>query len=299
MDLEKTLGKRIALYIGCIFGTMGLLVAGQLIGSILIAIPQLIISTSRSKANMDAWITGISYISFIGIWIVSLGFLLLSKKNHWIINVLGTKASGNTGMKFWIGILIGFCLNGICAYIAWVNHDINLKYIGFYPVSFILIFVGVLVQSSAEEFVCRGFLYQKGLQYFNKPVIAILTNSLLFAVLHLFNDGVTMLSIINIFLAGLLFSLIVYYTDSIWCAFGVHTAWNFTQNILLGLPNSGSVVPYAVFKLDANTARDSFAYNVSFGIEGTVVADIVLLLACIAIFAWGRKYGKKHINQQL
>ena len=31
--------------------------------------------------------------------------------------------------------------------------------------------------------------------------------------------------------------------------FAVHTAWNFTQNILFGLPNSGINVPYSVFKL--------------------------------------------------
>ena len=57
-------------------------------------------------------------------------------------------------------------------------------------------------------------------------------------------------------------SLMVYYMDSLWCAFAVHTAWNFTQNILFGLPNSGINVPYSVFKLNAATARDSFAYNI-------------------------------------
>ena len=42
-----------------------------------------------------------------------------------------------------------------------------------------------------------------------------------------------------------------------------------------------------VFKLNAATARDSFAYNVGFGIEGTVFADIVLLAACVLLYLWG------------
>ena len=88
----------------------------------------------------------------------------------------------------------------------------------------------------------------------------------------------------------------VYYMDSLWCAFAVHTAWNFTQNILFGLPNSGINVPYSVFKLDAATARDSFAYNVGFGIEGTLLADVVLLVACVLLYLWGRKHGKKSMD---
>ena len=87
----------------------------------------------------------------------------------------------------------------------------------------------------------------------------------------------------------------VYYMDSLWCAFAVHTAWNFTQNILLGLPSSGINVPYSVYKLNAATARDSFAYNVGFGIEGTA-ADIVLLAACVLLYFWGRKHGKKSMD---
>ena len=131
---------------------------------------------------------------------------------------------------------------------------------------------------------------------YKNPVVAIVGNSLLFALLHLANHGVTILSVLNIFLVGILFSLMVYYMDSLWCAFAVHTAWNFTQNILFGLPNSGINVPYSVFKLNAGTARDSFAYNVGFGIEGTVFADIVLLAACVLLYLWGRKHGKKSMD---
>ena len=71
-----------------------------------------------------------------------------------------------------------------------------------------------------------------------------------------------------------------------------HGAWNFTQNIIFGLPNSGITVPFSVFKLDASTARNSFAYNVGFGIEGTLVADIVLILACVIMYLWGRNKKK-------
>ena len=68
-----------------------------------------------------------------------------------------------------------------------------------------------------------------------------------------------------------------------------HAVWNYTQNIIFGLPNSGIVSSFSVFKLDASTAMNSFAYNVGFGIEGTVVADVVLILATAAVYLWGSR----------
>ena len=59
---------------------------------------------------------------------------------------------------------------------------------------------------------------------------------------------------------------------------------------------NGDEMDYSVFKLDAATARDSFAYNVGFGIEGTLLADIVLLAACVLLYLWGRKHGKKSMD---
>ena len=129
--------------------------------------------------------------------------------------------------------------------------------------------------------------------------MAVIVNSLLFAFLHLFNNGVTVLAIVNIFVVGVLFSLIIYYMNSLWCAMALHTAWNFTQNILFGLPNSGMISPYSLFRLDTATVQDSFAYNVGFGVEGTVFADVVIILACIAIWLWGQKNmvkGRKNGN---
>lgn len=73
----------------------------------------------------------------------------------------------------------------------------------------------------------------------------------------------------------------------------IHTAWNFTQNIIFGLPNSGNVVPYSIFKLDAGSAVKNFAYDPGFGIEGTALSCVVQAAVVIIIFLWGRKHGAK------
>ncbi len=270
---------------------------GQFLGMLLLAgttIP--FVAFGSNLPEKPEFVTAAEYALFIGIWAVGLLWIGLSKKDRNILKGLWTAPKGNRISYFLLGIVIGAGLNAVCILTAYLNQDIKLVYDSFHPLSFIMIFICVLIQSSAEEFVCRGFLYQRLRRSYKHPAVAIIGSSLLFALLHLGNKGVTVLSLINITLTGILFSLIVYYMDSIWCAFAVHTAWNFTQNIVFGLPNSGIVVPYSVWKLDAASARDSFAYNTGFGIEGTVISVVVLFIACIAVFLWGRKFGKQPYN---
>jgi len=159
-----------------------------------------------------------------------------------------------------------------------------------------LLLFAVFVQSSSEELIDRAYLYQVLKKGYRNRWVAILGNAVIFALLHGFNPGVTLLSLTNIFVTGVLLSLLVSYYDSLWCAFGVHTGWNFTQSILLGLPNSGLVVPYSIFELDTASASNSFAYHVAFGIEGTILSTLVLAIACIVIYRLAGRYGKEEID---
>jgi len=274
----------LVLYLICIL----MIILGQQLGMLLYLFPFM--------SGTDTALTITMYLSFIGIWILMLLYLRFTKKNRPILQAVQRKAAGNNWKNLLLGTALGFGLNGLCILAAWLNKDISLYYDSFRPVPFVIIFLAVFVQSSAEELICRGFLYQRLRRSYQNPAVAIIGNSLLFSVLHLMNDGVTVLSVLNIFAVGILFSFMVFYMDSLWCAMAMHTAWNFTQNILFGLPNSGIVSPYSVFRLNAATARDSLAYNVGFGIEGTLFADIVLILACVCIYLWGRKNGTKPID---
>ena len=231
------------------------------------------------------------YLSFIGIWVVVCLYSAAVPKNRPLLATLGTKVKGNNIIMFILGLLIGGGTNMICAWGAMAHKDISITYDSF-PVFQLLILLGVVfVQSSAEELLCRGFLYQKLRKGYKSPAFAIVVNSAFFAALHLGNSGVGILAIIDIFVTGIFFSLMVYYLDSIWCAMAAHTAWNYTQNVILGLPNSGYVSPFSIYKLDAAAATNSFAYNVDFGLEGTILAITVQVLGCVVLYLLFR--GKK------
>ena len=238
----------------------------------------------------DTWAAIDQYMSFFGIWILTLIFLNRSEANRPILKALTTKTRGNNLKMFALGLGLGLGMNLLCAFIAMANGDIRLSFSSFRPISFLVIFAAVFVQSSAEELLCRVFVYHRLMRRYGKPALAVLVNSAFFALNHIFNDGISVLAMLNIFLYGLLFSAMVVYMDSPWATMTAHTAWNFCQNILLGLPNSGNVLPYSVFKLETAAAKDSFAYSVAFGLEGTITACVTLFVVAALIVWWGTKH---------
>ena len=262
-----------------------LILAGQILGELAV------LASGALKSDLGT--TAGLYFSFAGIWLV-LFLNALIRKNRPLFKAYGTGCKGNNAVNLLIGLLIGIGMNGAAILMAWMHGDIRMYFDKFEPVPFIILFIAVFVQSAAEEMVCRGFIYQRVLRtYRNRFWLAVIINSVFFGMIHLGNNGISAMAVVDLVVTGLLFSAMVYYFDSLWMAMAAHAGWNFTQSILAGLPHSGIVVPYSVFRLDAASARDSFFYNVAFGVEGTVPAITVQAVVLVALVAVGIKLGGK------
>lgn len=262
-----------------------LILAGQILGELAV------LASGALKSDLGT--TAGLYFSFAGIWLV-LFLNALIRKNRPLFKAYGTGCKGNNAVNLLIGLLIGIGMNGAAILMAWMHGDIRMYFDKFEPVPFIILFIAVFVQSAAEEMVCRGFIYQRVLRtYRNRFWLAVIINSVFFGMIHLGNNGISAMAVVDLVVTGLLFSAMVYYFDSLWMAMAAHAGWNFTQSILAGLPNSGIVVPYSVFRLDAASARDSFFYNVAFGVEGTVPAITIQVVVLAALVAIGIKLGGK------
>ena len=248
-------------------------------------------------ADNPVWITCTLYITFLGWLLLVLFYMWAVKKNRPIFKAMWNRAKGNNLKWLGIGLLLGFAMNALCILIAYLNGDIRLHFERFDLFPCIILLISVGIQSTTEEVIDRAFFFQRMGRIYKNPWVAIISNAVIFASMHLANNGITIGALANIVLIGILFSMFVYYADSFWAACGIHTAWNFTQNIIFGLPNSGIVTPYSFFKLDAAEARNSFAYNVGFGIEGTWVACIVIVLTGVLFyFLWARKHAVEPVD---
>ena len=240
----------------------------------------------------DAWSTAHIYLSFAPEALVFLLYMFISRKDRPMLRTLGTGLSGNKLKKLGWGLLFGAGMNLMCAAAALLHGDIKLYFSSFDPLYFAVLLAAVGIQSGTEEIMCRVFIYQRLRRIFRSmPWAAIAGNALIFSALHLFNNGITVLAFAALLGFGIMYSMLVYYFDSVWIPIIAHTTWNFTQNILLGLPNSGVVFPYAVFKLDAASAVSSFAYDTGFGLEGTITTCVFIVLSCVFIYVYAKKKG--------
>ena len=229
------------------------------------------------------------YFDFIWIWVAVFIVVLVFKANWPMLRAFGPNRSGNNPLGLLAGLFLGFACNGFCVLMSVLKGDIHLSFSGFEAVPFFVFLGCVFIQSAGEEILDRWYLYQKLRRRYKSPVIAIVINSLVFMALHLPNPGVTALALAQIFVVGVLMSLFVYYYNGLWIAMAFHAGWNFTQSILFGLPNSGIVSAYSVFKLEAASGRNGLFYNVNFGVEGSVGAVILLALVTVILFLINHK----------
>lgn len=232
------------------------------------------------------------YFPFWAIWLSFMLAIVLIKKNRYILDKIKYKNGGNTIKNLLIGFGIGFLMNGTCALTAYLHGDIKLRFDKFEFFPILLMFIVVFIQSSAEELACRGFMYQRIAYRYKHPWTPTIITAVFFMAIHLGNDHISLMPILDLFMSGLVFGAMILYFDSIWMAMGCHTTWNFTQNILLGLPNSGSVSSYSIFVLDRNSARGSFAYDVGFGLEGSIMSIVVQVISLALMIYVYRKYAK-------
>ena len=175
---------------------------------------------------------------------------------------------------FFIGGLLG-CIFIFLGFLIIINVNWNQVEIGYFRLDYLLgSFFMVLCGAFLEELIFRGYALRKLLERFS-PIISLSLSSLIFCLLHYFNAEVTILSIINIFLAGLLLGVLFLKTKNIWLATGFHFLWNYVQSIL-GFNVSGGGYP-SILSLNFENAN-SFNGG-DFGFEGSYVCTIIILLA--------------------
>lgn len=109
-------------------------------------------------------------------------------------------------------------------------------------------------------------------------IFAIIINGLLFGFVHMSNPGFTWLAMLNITFVGALLSIYTLLKKNISWAIGIHFSWNFTQGTLLGYKVSGTN-PQGI--LTAQPIGSAYLSGGSFGIEGSIICSILLILLIV------------------
>ena len=188
----------------------------------------------------------------------------------------------NKVSKLFLGMIIGLVMNVVCIAGAALHGDITISGAKSLNIGlFVLAFFAVLIQAAAEELESRLFFFGKLEDGGFGFIPAAVLSSVYFSYLHATNPSFGIIPFISIAFAGLVYLLIYVYTGSIWAACGIHQLWNFSQDFIFGLPNSGNPSGMSILSSTAN--RSSFFYNVDFGVEGSIWCIIVNLVVSVIL----------------
>lgn len=188
------------------------------------------------------------------------------------------------------GILLSLLQMGVIALVYQVSGigSFELNELSLEPILFILgLFPFWLLQGGTEEVATRGWLLTRIAARTNLP-LAIAISSSLFGILHLGNSGVTVLSVLNIVLDGVLAGLLFIYTDSIWLVVAQHGTWNYVQGNLLGFQVSGTGANASIFSFTMGSGPDWLTGG-EFGAEGSIITTLVLLVSLVIVYRIGER----------
>jgi membrane protease YdiL (CAAX protease family) len=143
-----------------------------------------------------------------------------------------------------------------------------------------------------EEIALRGYLLSTLRDAIRAPG-AVAVTSVLFALLHLFNPGPTILSTAVVALAGVFLATVRLVTGSLYAAWIAHFVWNFAQAAVLHAPVSGLALPTPGYRL-ADRGPEWLTGG-SWGPEGGLAAAAGMLVATF-LLVWRPRKGARTKN---
>jgi membrane protease YdiL (CAAX protease family) len=200
----------------------------------LIKIAELFGVNIRENTGLNFNVTFGNIFFFFLFGICSIGIISLAQK---YIHRKKLSELGFQG-KIWATILIGFIIGAILVSIknavlilsaenveytkvTFENISI-LSYLGYY---FYFIIGFIFWNSFIEELGTRAYPIQKLKKYLNPHIIFIIMG-LIFAVGHFVLNEFNLGYLLSLFIASYIYSLLYYYSDSIWLTVGMHSGVN-------------------------------------------------------------------------
>ncbi len=219
--------------------------------------------------------------------VISTGFIILK------ISKIKLK---NLGLSF-TGAFAKIIIGSICGLIAISLVALAINLLGgtsttynFNPKYLITILTGVVFfafQGTYEKLMYRGYL----MPHLSKSIgifWSILISSVLFTLLHALNPGMTVMPVVNLMLASVVFSLVYYKTGNLWLVGFAHAVWNFSQGFIYGSMVSGITLKGSVFK-SLPTENTELISGGSFGFEGSIITSILGVVLIVVLILTIRK----------
>lgn len=141
-----------------------------------------------------------------------------------------------------------------------------------------------------EELLSRGYWLQNLIDGMGLPG-ALAISSLAFALAHLANPNVSVLSILGLTAAGLFLAYGYLATRQLWLPIGLHIGWNFFEGPIFGFPVSGTTQFFSLLQTTRNGPE--WLTGGAFGPEAGLIQYPALLIAIWIIYRYSRRYKNR------
>ncbi len=218
------------------------------------------------------WWTDFAFGLFLGA--ILMVFIFLIERSAGWVTVTGVMQSRHPQISFWPGV--------IASLIAFIC-------VGIY-----------------EEMLSRGYQLRNMAEGFNWKVLhprtalllAYLISSSIFGMLHLLNSHSSLISTLNLIVAGLFLGLGYILTGELAISIGLHITWNFFQGNVFGFPVSGGTSAASFIAIQQGGPE--IWTGGLFGPEAGLVGILAIALGCLLICLWVRwQYGALQIKKSL
>ncbi len=142
-------------------------------------------------------------------------------------------------------------------------------------------------QGTYEELMFRSYL----MPHLSKSIgifWSILISSMLFSLLHALNPGMTVMPVINLMLASVVFSLVYYKTGNLWIVGFAHGVWNFAQGFIYGSMVSGITLKGSILQSLPIENKELISGG-SFGFEGSIITSLLGVILIVGLIVSIRK----------
>jgi len=180
------------------------------------------------------------------------------------------------------GFLLGILLISFGFLGLYLNGNIIIERVHFAAGSMVLSFLFFIVVALNEEIVIRGYILSNLLESY-QPFTALVVSALLFSFMHGLNPNLSIIGLVNIFLAGILFGLYYIFKQNLWFPIMLHLSWNFFQGPIYGFEVSGidsqSLISH-------NIKGASMITGGNFGFEGSILLTIIMTIVIFLMYRY-------------